>query len=104
MALEDAVAVEVPFRSSTLPTNEDLMASRPRLIPKGPPPRNTAIKLFSALASDIRPPPMQLIRRFYEGPLPPSDVRIYPEMYRDFYVEYDAVGQTEKAMRGKTFR
>jgi salicylate hydroxylase len=104
MALEGAAAVEVLFRSSTLPTNEDLMASRLALFQMVRHPRNTVIKLLSALASDLRPPPMQLICRFYEGPLPPSDARIYSEMYRDFYVEYDVVAQTENAMRGKMFR
>jgi len=42
---------------------------------------------------------IDLIRKFYQGPLPPADQHSWSEPLRDFFYAYDVYAECEKAMQ-----
>jgi salicylate hydroxylase len=42
---------------------------------------------------------VDLIRKFYQGPLPPADQHSWSEPLRDFFYAYDVYVECEKAMQ-----
>lgn len=97
MALEDAAALEVLLANLTC---DETVEGRLRTFEDVRLPRSATIQIMSnAMFYDKTLDKVDMIRKFYQGPLPPLDQHSWSEPLRDFFYAYDVYAECEKAMQ-----
>ena len=97
MALEDAAALEALTANLTC---DETIEQRLQTFEDVRLPRSATTQIMSnAMFYGNKMDKVDLIRKFYQGPLPPMDQFSQAELQMDFFYAYDVYVECEKAMQ-----
>ena len=96
-SIEDAASLEVLFRGVTDPHG---IPDRLRLFQDV---RLSRCAVVQIMSNNIVRTPEKVeedARKYYSGPLPAADTKLYAEEYRDFFWAYDVFEESANALKG----